>query len=134
MNIVPQTVILSAESNTNDQLTNEQKTNLLRDCLEDCNMNFSQAEGFFEGRSETSFVVVPKNQAEIDVLKDFAFKTFKQQAVLYQDSNQEAYLINHDGTEKRLGRLQEVSKEVAESVGSYTLLKGRYYTTVKRPA
>ena len=135
MNYYPKVLILSAESPENTHEGNRQRTETLRHCLEDCNMNFSQGTGFFRGEGpEASFVVLPRNEAEIDVLKDFAFKSFKQQAVLFQDNNQEAYLINHDGTEERLGRLQEVTKEVAENAGSYTLLNGKYYTTVKRPA
>lgn len=134
MNYFPQVVILSAESPVQDSLTNEQKTAMLKNCLEDCNINFGVGTGFFKGEGpQTSFVVLPKNETEIQTVKDFAFKTFSQQSVLFQDNNQEAYLLNHDGTEERLGRLLEVTKEVAEKEGSYTILNGKHYTTVKRP-
>ena len=133
MNYFPKVVILSAESPVQDSITNEQKTEMLKNCLEDCNISFNIGTGLFRGEGpQTSFVVLPKNDTEIETVKDFAFKTFKQQSVLFQDNNQEAYLINHDGTEERLGRLIEVSKEVAENAGSYTILKGKYYTTVAR--
>lgn len=133
MNITKQVVILSAESAIQDSLNNEQKTNLLRNCLEDLNLNYGEGQGLFRGEGpQTSFVVLPKTNADIEALKSFAFTTFKQQSILFQDSNQEAYLLNHDGTETRLGRLQEVTKSQAEEIGSYTILKGKYYSTVAR--
>jgi hypothetical protein len=134
MNYFPKVIILSAESTIEDSISNERKTEMLKNCLEDCNIRFGIGTGFFRGEGpQTSFVVLPNSEDEIETVKSFAFKTFKQQSVLFQDNNQEAYLLNHDGTEERLGRLLEVTKEVAEKEGSYTILNGKHYTTVKRP-
>ena len=134
MNYFPNVIILSAESTGNDTLTNERKTEMLRNCLGDCNISFAEGMGFYKGEGpQASFVVLPKNIDEIEAVKSFAFTTFKQEAVLFQDNNQEAYLVYRDGREERLGRLQEVTKDKAEEVGSYTLLNGKYYSTIPRP-
>lgn len=131
MNISKQAVILSAEQASNRVEKNRQLTENLRNCLIDCNFNFKEAQGVYKNDFEDSFVVIVKNQADIDTLKDFAFKNFNQESILHVDSNQEAYLVYPD-KEERLGILEQVSKEVAESRDSYTVLHGKYYVTNRR--
>ena len=133
MNISKQVIILSAERDGDTIENRDLAIRTLRNCLNDCNLSFREATGVFEnGPEETSFVVVVNNEAEIQSVKEFAFLNFGQDAILFQDSNQEAYLINKDGTEKRLGRLEQVPKEVALGNGSYTLMGNDYYTTIPR--
>ena len=96
-----------------------------------------RAEGVSNGNAETSFVAIVKNQAEIDTLKQLAFKPtlcggFGQDNVLHQDANQEAYLIDKSGGQVQLGRLVEVNKKEIERLENYTVLNGRVYTTIKR--
>lgn len=132
MNIVKQVIILSAERPEHTFEGNRQRTEILKGCLEDCNLAFEVAEGVYNETSETSLVVIVNNEAEIEAVTGLAFQNFNQDAVLHQDSNQEAHLINKDGTGERLGRLEQVTKEVAIEKGNFTLLKGKYYTTIKR--
>ena len=133
MNTVQQVVILSAERSENTFEGNRQRTETLKAILQDINVEFSEATGVFEnGPEEQTIVAIIKDDAELEAIKDFAFKSFNQDAILHQDANQEAYLISNKGETTRLGRLQQVSKEVALSTGNYTLMKGVYYTTIKR--
>lgn len=132
MNISQRVVILSAETLNATVEGNRQRTETLRGCLQDCNMNFSQAVGVYKGKEETSFVVVVRDEEEIEALKGFAFLNFNQESILLQDANQEAYLVFNDGETQRLGRLEQVSKEVATKEDAYTILNGQYYITRPR--
>ena len=132
MNISRQVVILSAELGNLCPVENSNRTRILRHCIEDCRLSFGEAQGVYKGGSEASFVVIVNNDDEIQALKDFAFKNFGQESVLYQDANQEAYLVFNDNSTKRLGRLQQTTKEVAENLDNYTILNGSYYATFKR--
>ena len=132
MNISQQAVILSAELDTNTQEENTLATSTLESVLQDIDIPFNTATGVYNGREEKAFVVIVQDQLEIDALKDFAFKNFKQESILLQDSNQEAHLIFNDGNTIQLGVLQRVEKEVAQQKENYTILNGEYYTTVKR--
>ena len=132
MNISQQVVILSAELDGLSPVENSHRTRILRHCIEDCRLSFSEAQGVYKGGSETSFVVLVDSDDEIQALKDLAFKNFGQESVLYQDANQETYLIFADNSTERLGRLQQTSKEVATSLDNYTILNGSYYATFKR--
>ena len=132
MNISKQVVILSAELSTNTFEGNRQRTTTLEAMLQDIKLPFSKALGVYEGSEESSFVVVVKDELDIEVLRDFAFKNFGQESILIQDANQEAYLLYQDGTTQQLGRLVQVSKEVAQNNGNYTLVNDQYYTTRPR--
>jgi hypothetical protein len=132
MNISQQVIILSAESDKKTPEQNNATTRILKHCLEDCNMLFGEAMGMYKGTSENSFVVVIQDIEEIKILKDFAFKNFNQESIIYQDANQEAYLINNNGTHEQLGELAEVSEIDAINLDSYTLFGGRYYSAKKR--
>lgn len=126
MNISQQTVILSAELTSNREERNRQLTENLKNCLIDCNFKFSQAERYYKSEPETSFVVLVNNDSEIELLKDFAFKNFKQESVLYVDSNQQAYVM-FPSEEKRLGKFIQVSEHEAKKQDNYTVLHGKYY-------
>lgn len=129
MNIVQQVVILSAELSGQD---NNRRTALLNDMLAELRLPFKTAIGVYNGSKENSFVVVVNSQADIDVLKGFAFKSFGQESILHQDANQEARLIFADDSTKQLGKLEQVSKELALSLDNYTEMGGKFYTTVTR--
>lgn len=130
MNTVQQVVILSAELSTAND--NARRTSLLNDMIAELKLPFKPALGVYMGNKENSFVVVVESQAEIDVLKGFAFKSFGQESILHQDANQEARLIFADDSTKQLGRLEQVSKEEALSLDNYTEMNGKFYTTKPR--
>ena len=70
-----------------------------------------------------------KNQDEIEALKDFAFKNFKQESILLQDSNGRAILVYNDGKNEDIGRLRQVNPKLVDTLDSYTVLNGVLYTT-----
>ena len=105
--------------------------------LADLNINAQQGEGAFNGHEEACFVAIVKNEAELEAVKGLAlnpvgFGGFGQDAVLYQDANQEAYLLDKSGGTIQLGRLEQVNPKEIERLENYTVLNGRVYTTIKR--
>ena len=132
MNITQQVIILSATKNENTNERNRQLTANLEGCLSDLGLSFSKATGAYNGIEQDSFVTIVKNEAEIEAVKDLAFKSFLQDAVLYQDANQEAYLVDKSGGTIQLGRLEQVNPKEVERLENYTVLNGRVYTTIKR--
>ena len=129
MNITQQVIILSAELTTETTGENNRRTNNLRASLNDVGITFNEATGHYKNTQETSFVCLPKNAAEIETLKDFAFKNFKQESVLFQDSNGQAYLIFEDKTEQNIGKLKQVNPKFIEQLENYTIMNNRVYTT-----
>ena len=132
MNTTQQVIILSAERTENSFEKNRQLTENLAGCLEDLNITASRATGVYNGSSESSFVAIVKSEADIEAVTSLAFKSFNQDAIIHQDSNQEAYLLDKSGKTIQLGRLLEIPKTDIENLENYTLLNGKYYATVKR--
>lgn len=130
MNTTQQVVILSAELSGNKD--NDRRTTLLNDMITELRLPFKRANGTYKGQSENSFVVIVNNQSDIDTLANFAFKSFNQESILHQDANQEARLIFSDGSTQQLGRLQQVPKELALSLDSYTEMENKYYAVMSR--
>ena len=132
MNISKQVIILSAERVENTLETNKVNTDKLKASLKDAKIVFNDAVGVFNnGPEESSLVAIVENESEIQIVKDLAFKSFNQDAILHQDANQEAYLITPNNI-KRLGRLEKVTQKEAFVKGSYTVLNGEYYATIPR--
>ena len=129
MNTVQQVVILSAELSRQDSFTNDRRTTLLNDMIAELRLPFKRATGVYKGSKENSFVVVVNDQADIDTLANFAFLSFGQESILHQDSNQLARLVYADGRMETLGKLTQVSKELAETLDNYTIMEGKFYTT-----
>lgn len=132
MNISSQVVILSAELSSLSSKENVRRSELLNDMLSELKMPFKPSEGVYKGMKESSFVVLVNDGAELETLKNFAFKNFNQESVLHQDANQEAFLVFQDGTIERLGRLEQVSKQEVETLDAYTMMDGKFYATKKR--
>jgi hypothetical protein len=122
-------LILSAELKTNRHEKNRQLTQNLELCLSDCNLNFTKAEGFYNGASESCFVVVLKEASDIDILKDFAFKSFGQESILYQDQEGSSSLIYANGDTKKLGQLKQVNAKLVDTLQNYVIMNGTVYTT-----
>jgi len=124
-------IILSAESNDKTFEGNRQRTLNLKGCLEDLNISHNEALGVRKESQEVSFVCLPKNSAEIEVLKDFAFENFNQESVLYQDVNGLCHLEYEDGTSESIGRFRTANAKEIELLENYTVLNGVVYTTGK---
>lgn len=134
MNIADQVIIISAERSDCGAVENDQRTRILKGCVTDINLPFSEALGVYKGKEEISLVVLVKNQHDIDALKGFAFKNFDQESILYTDANSEAYLFFNDGKTEQLGRLLQVPKEQAIKQDNFTILNDEYYITIPRNA
>jgi hypothetical protein len=129
MNTVEQVVILSAELSKLSSVENDRRTVLLNDMITELRLPFKSAKGVYKGSAENSFVVIVREQADIDTLTGFAFKAFGQESVLHQDANQLAQLIYANGKTETLGKLVQVPKELAETLDNYTIMEGKFYTT-----
>lgn len=129
MNTVQQVVILSGELSSLSSTENTRRTTLLNDMIAELKLPFKKATGVYKGSKENSFVVIVNDQADINTLANFAFKSFGQESILHQDSNQLARLVYSDGKMETLGKLVQVSKELAETLDNYTLMEDKFYTT-----
>ena len=129
MNTVEQVVILSGELSNLSSTENDRRTTLLNDMIAELRLPFKKATGVYKGSKENSFVVIVREQADIDTVTGFAFKSFGQESVLHQDSNQLARLIYANGKTEVVGKLEQVSKELAETLDNYTVMEGKFYTT-----
>ena len=123
-------VIISAELSAKEQYENNERTFNLGTCLKDLDMRFTPAQGMYKGVGERSFVVLPRNDEELQVLKDLAFKNFSQEAILFRDRDGEAVLIYVDELAKKvLGPIKQVNPKLIEQLESYTVMNGNVYTT-----
>lgn len=129
MNTQEKVVILSAE--LAGHVDNAARTERLRRMLtglhfsNGCFANFKAAKGYYKGNYEDNFIVLLKDsewETELEMLKDFAFENFGQEAILFSDANRHTELIFQDGTES-LGKLVSVSKDEAETFENYTVLE-----------
>ena len=134
MNTVRQVVILSAELSSLDAGSNARRTVLLNDMISELGLSFKTAKGVYKGVSENAFVVIVNNQLDIETLANFAFRSFAQESVLHQDSNQMARLIFADGRTELLGKLVQVDKEIAQKLDNYTIMEDKFYTTMPDPS
>lgn len=131
MNIFTQAIILSGELSTLNDYENLKRTINLGACLEDCNFKFKKCLGVYKGTSEVSFLVVVKNEDDIQIIKDFAFKSFNQESILLQDANGLCTLEYNNGKIKALGKFQRVNSKFIEQYESYTVLDGEIFVTVR---
>jgi len=122
-------IILSAELKDNRFERNKQLTLNLKSCLEDCGISHGEALGVFKKNENVSFVCLPKNLEEVEILKDFAFKSFYQESILEQDVNGLCHLVFEDDTSRSIGKLKPVNAKLTDTLDSYTVLNGVVYTT-----
>lgn len=120
MNTLPNIIILSAERVGHTAYENMQRTDMLRSMLLDCGFAFNSIKGFYKGVEEKSFVVIVKDAADFETVKDFAFKTFQQESILHSDANRFTKLIYGNGSEEVLGKFTQVPESVALKQESYT--------------
>lgn len=142
MDMTKNLIILSAELAGNTAEVNKRRTNLLRDMLEDIGIPFTEAKGYYQGEEEDSFIVeLPEVNGEdfteydtiIDIVQDFAFKNFFQEAILYQEDGEAWLVIDDDGarSSQHIGRLVEVNPKMTEVLEAFTIVNNRVYTTKK---
>jgi hypothetical protein len=130
MNTHQRIVILSAELSDKTFESNKQRTENLAACLDDCNMRFTRGTGCCKGSEETCFIVFPKDNHEVDTIKDFAFKSFNQESILEQDANGYAWLEYGNGKVENIGKLRQVTSYLElRELDSYAVVNGKVYTT-----
>jgi len=126
-------IILSAELSSATFSGNRQRTETLRGMLEDLNLEFVEAVGYYEGSEEKSFVVFYKDQAEYEAVTDFAFKNFHQDAILHQEDGK-SFLVSqglYTRTTKFVGELVAVNPKETERLENFTIVNNRVFTTIK---
>ena len=124
-------VILSAELESATFSGNRQRTENLRSCLEDLNLEFAEAVGHYKGKEEVSFVVSINNNAEFEAVTDFALTSFHQESILSQENGQ-AFLIEqglYTRSTQNIGTLVEVNPKEVERLENFTIVNNRVYTT-----
>lgn len=132
-----QFVILSAELSHLSESENLSRTNELLTALINNGFTPVRFEGHYKGTKEDSFGI-PLNQyftfinndSQLSTLEMLAFDRFQQESILVQYSDGHARLHYRDHIE-HLGKLRQVTKEVAEKKDSFTFYpeKGLYYAT-----
>lgn len=127
MNIQPQTFIISAER---EELTKEQnlfRTEQLKQMLIKNKIQYTVAQGCYKGQTEIAFVCIAYYQEQAETIKLLAFTHFKQESVLYIDSNGEASLDYATGYTQMLGGFRQVTESQALASDAYSKVDGRYY-------
>ena len=130
MNTKQQVIVLSGELKGESYVKNRIYSNLLESRLKDLQIVYNKALGSYKSEKETSFVCLPKNEEEINLLKHIAFNLFNQESVLYQDANGKAYLIYSDDTSVTLGKLRQVPMSQTENLEAFTILNDKAYAVV----
>lgn len=121
-------LILSAERDTNTSKGNEQRTRHLESSLNDLDIHYTKGVGVYNKSVETCFVVSPRCPVEHELILAMAFKTFKQESVLFQDNDGESYLIfNGESGLEHIGKLREMPTVLARKQDSYTVVNNKYY-------
>jgi len=128
MRIVNQALIISSTDQNATFESQRQAAITLNGVLSDLGLPFKKAKGVYKGLEEDAFVVVVKNQEEIDSLTAIAFNSFNQESVLHQDANQQATLLFSNGTRKPLGKLVQVQS--TDGLEAYTVVDGNIYAAI----
>jgi hypothetical protein len=119
-------MILSGELASNSHEKNRQLTANLESDLADLNVVFNKAIGCYKGQTENSFVVLPRDNDEIDAVMYLVFKLYKQESVLMQDDQGICSLYYANGQSEKLGTFRMV--QYTNNLENYTILNGLIYT------
>ena len=120
-------IILSAEHSDNNHGLNHFYSDSLERQLTNYDFIFNEALGCYKKSSESSFVVIPRNNEDIDKLKEIAFKEYNQESILYQDKSGDAFLIYSCGKKEAIGQLRKVQSN--KGLENYTIMNGEIYST-----
>ena len=115
-----QLIILSAELKVLSEYENDYRTSLLRKMLFDIGVAFNVVNGFYDGHKEVSYLVEVKNNDQVEAIKGFAFDSFEQESILYQETSGLCSLLFSDGKVHKLGNMHEVKESEAKKNVAYT--------------
>lgn len=100
-------IILSAELSVSDEWTNHLRSRRLEGMLIDLQLPYKKVGGVYKGVKEVSFMVIVKDEAEIQTVKDLGLVTFEQESVLFRNFKGNAKLIFKDETSVDLGKFKQ---------------------------
>ena len=108
----------------------EDRTDELREELEGLNQTFSEIQGVYNGRAETSFIVFDSTNKQAIELGH----KYNQESVLVRSIFNDCSLLYTDERLKEdkseyLGVFKQVPKEVAEQKDAYSIINNEYYIT-----
>lgn len=110
--------IISGETKETDN------TEALRNDLKEYGEHFTEIEGVYKGTPEKAFIVFTSDTKKPLELRE----KYNQQSVLIRSCFNDVSLVYSDHSE-HLGSFKEVSKDIALSKDSYSIIDGIYYIT-----
>ena len=116
-------VILSAHLTQYSSVENKYRHELLTSMIYDLGLSYAVVQGVYKGVSEVSILVKLNSFADLEILKNYAFKNFGQESVLFNDYNGMSHLMYNDGKDEMLGKLQPVASIVG--LDAYTIVNGQ---------
>ena len=127
MNTFSTIVILSAE--VFGAKDNASRTDAMERLFKERGLRYQPIIGVYKDNQEQSFLVELDSPKQVEGMHRIG-NMFSQECILVADANRRAYLINADGTETQLGKLQEVSEDKAKTLGAYSIVNGKYYVAI----
>jgi len=128
MNILPNILIFSVfEKNQTAAYNEGMHAEILRMMQDKC-IPHLELQGKYSGNNEKSILV---EGFERRSMVENLCKLYAQECYLESHSDRQTFLVFPDGTKKAVGKLTNVSKEVAEASDSfsYNPLSGQYFVT-----
>ena len=129
MNIFKQFALISAERKDLTPQENETRTNQLKLMLEQSKFTFVEGQGFYDNHKEVTFYVELPKQDDIERIEMIGLDRFQQDcvAIQYPDGHTRLHYPNEI---QHIGKIRQVTEEVAKSKSAYSVFKGVHYATV----
>lgn len=129
MNIFKQFALISAELKELSPHENEARTNQLKLMLNQSKFNFVEGKGHYNNHNETTFYVELPKVDDIERIEMIGLDRFQQEcvAIQYPDGHTRLHYPNEV---QHIGKIRQVTEEVARSKDAYSVFKGKYYATV----
>ena len=129
MNIFKQFALISAERKDLTPQENETRTNQLKLMLEQSKFTFVEGQGFYDNHKEVTFYVELPKQDDIERIEMIGLDRFQQDcvAIQYPDGHTRLHYPNEI---HHIGKIRQVTEEVAKSKSAYSVFKGVHYATI----
>jgi len=129
MNIFKQFALISAERKDLTPQENETRTNQLKLMLEQSKFTFVEGQGFYDNHKEVTFYVELPKQDDIERIEMIGLDRFQQDcvAIQYPDGHTRLHYPNEI---HHIGKIRQVTEEVAKSKSAYSIFNGVHYATV----
>jgi len=129
MNIFKQFALISAERKDLTPQENETRTNQLKLMLEHSKFTFVEGQGFYDNHKEVTFYVELPGVDDIERIEMIGLDRFQQDcvAIQYPDGHTRLHYPNEI---HHIGKIRQVTEEVAKSSNAYSVFNGVHYATV----